>query len=62
MFDVLTGRGQPTEESIKRLERFVYYYCQLLRNKAECVPSYLTEQLRRKQDRVLDLLRGWRLS
>lgn len=62
MFDTLTGRAQPTEESIKRLERFVLRYTQSLRNQAECVPGYLADRLRKKQDRVLDLLRGWRLK
>lgn len=62
-FDKLTGRAQPTEESIKRLERFVLRYSQSLRNQSFDVKSYsLAQKMQKKSDRVLDLLHGWRLN
>jgi hypothetical protein len=62
-FDKLTGRAQPTEESIKRLERFVLRYSQSLRSQSFDVKSYsLAQKMQKKSDRVLDLLRGWRLN
>jgi hypothetical protein len=62
MFDTLNQRGQPPVAAMKRLEMFCQDYAYRLRQQAECVKSdSVRDRIRRKAEKVLDLVKSWRL-